>query len=167
MAKTHKSQHWVPRSYLSAWVDPERPSGYTPYVNVISRDGREVRRKAPANTFAETDLYTIALPDGSRDLRLEHGLSDLELAFAATRREFLDRRRPVPFMRWMKLILFIAAMHARTPMMRDHFAKFWNELRDKGEKLEARIQSACRSSDNLQHPSMRRLPGRRVSAWMR
>ena len=89
MAKSHKSQHWVPRSYLQAWVDPDTPAGHEPYVNVISRDGGEVRRRAPSNIFTETDLYTIQLPDGRRDLRLEHGLSQLETDFFEMRRKFL------------------------------------------------------------------------------
>lgn len=137
MRKTHKAQHWIPRSYLSSWIDPDTPQGFTPYVYLIPKDGAGVQRRAPANIFTETDLYTIALPDGSRDLRLEHGLCDLENAFAAMRRDFLSQRRSIPFLRRMKFLMFTAAMHARTPAMRNHHAKFWNEVREMGEQLEA------------------------------
>jgi Protein of unknown function (DUF4238) len=78
MAKSHKSQHWIPRSYLRAWADPVAPDRHEPFVHVFSKDGKEHRKKAPVNVFAETDLYTIKLPDAGRDLRLEHGLSDLD-----------------------------------------------------------------------------------------
>jgi hypothetical protein len=141
MRRSHKSQHWVPSSYLSSWIDPDTPKGHTPYLNVISKDGLHVSRRAPVNTFKETDLYTISLPDGSRDLRLEHGLSELETSFGAMRRDFLAAHRSLPPIRLMKLLLFVAAMHARTPRMRDHLGEFWNELKRKGEALEAKMLS--------------------------
>lgn len=69
---THKKQHFVPQCYTKAWHDPDAPAGpkMNPYVWVFDRDGTNVRRKAPANLFTETDIYTIERADGERDLRL-------------------------------------------------------------------------------------------------
>lgn len=139
---SHKKQHWVPRSYLSAWIDPVRSDNHEPFVNLFSRDGKSHKRRAPANIFTETDLYTIKLSDGSRDLRLEHGLSGLEHSFATIRKEFLSKRRRVPLVRRAKLLLFVAAMHARTPMMRDHYAGFWGEVQSAGEEVERWMKTA-------------------------
>jgi hypothetical protein len=94
MAKSHKDQHWIPKSYLLAWADLD-----------------------------ETDLYTIKLPDGGRDLRLEHGLSDLEKAFSSLRKDFLAKRRQLPAARHAKLLVFVAALRSRTPAIRDHHLK--------------------------------------------
>jgi hypothetical protein len=142
MAKTHKAQHWIPKSYLRAWTDPDTPGGQNPFVYVFARDGSEHRKRAPSNIFTETDLYTIKLPDGRRDLRLEHGLSQLEDSFAIIRKDFLARRRQLPWPRWLRLMAFLAAMHARTPAIRDHHMTFWGQVQDQMEKLERHMQKA-------------------------
>jgi len=142
MAKSHKSQHWVPRSYLKAWVDPDSPPKHTPYVHVFDKEGTKAKQRAPDNIFKETDLYTVRAPDGTRDLRLEHGLSGLESSFDKLRRDFLQRRRSIPSQRYLNILLFIAALHARTPVMRDHHGKFWKELLGMCEELEARMKTA-------------------------
>jgi hypothetical protein len=51
----HKSQHFIPRSYLAAWRDPETPEGQEPYVWRFSKDGSQSKNKAPQNIFTETD----------------------------------------------------------------------------------------------------------------
>jgi hypothetical protein len=142
MGNTHKAQHWIPKSYLEAWIDPEVPSGYEPYVNMISKDGREAKRRSPANTFTETDLYTAITPNGKRDLRLEHGLSTLESNFAIIRREHFASRRPVCMAEFSMILFFVAAMHFRTPAMRDHQAKFWQEIADLGNRIEVAMQNS-------------------------
>jgi hypothetical protein len=62
----HGKQHYVTKSYLEAWCDPEMPQGHEPYVWVFSKDGSNPRRKAPENIFHERDFYTIKEADGSR-----------------------------------------------------------------------------------------------------
>lgn len=142
MAKSHKAQHWIPKCYLRAWADPNAPAGHTPYVHVFSKDGTSSRRKSPENLFTETDLYTIQLPNGGRDLRLEHGLCGLEASFSGIRRDFLDKRKQVPVPRYVKLVAFVAAMHSRTPSRRDHWMGFWKEVLEMGEALEISMKLA-------------------------
>jgi len=84
--KTHKGQHFVAESYLKAWCDPDCPSNHEPYVWRFDKDGTNPTKRAPKNLFKETDFYTIEKADGTRDLRLEHGLSELESKFAQIRR---------------------------------------------------------------------------------
>jgi hypothetical protein len=136
MAKSHKAQHWIPRSYLQAWTDPDTPPIQEPFVHVFSKEGEKHRRRAPANVFTETDIYTIKRADGGRDLRLEHGLSELETAFATIRKDFLAQRRQLPTPRRLRLMAFVAAMQARTPVLRDHHMKFWREIHEIGEQIE-------------------------------
>jgi hypothetical protein len=111
-------------------------------VHVFSRDGITHRRKAPINLFSETDLYTIKLPDGGRDLRFEHGLADLESGFALLRDDFLLARRKIPSRRHLKFMAFVAAMHARTPSFRDHQIKFWQDIQAQGERMERWMKAA-------------------------
>jgi hypothetical protein len=139
---SHKSQHWIPRSYLRAWTDPASPAGQKPFVHVYSKDGGTHRIKAPDNLFSATDLYTIKLPDGGRDLRLEHGLADLESGFALLRKDFLLERRKLSAQRHIKFMVFVAAMHARTPTFNDHHMRFWKEVQSKGEQMERWIKTA-------------------------
>lgn len=126
----------MPQSYLQAWCDPDRPSGYTPYINLISQNGAEHSWRAPENVFNEIDFYTIKGPNGERDLQLEHGLNGLETSFARIRKELIELRRPLATVPRLKLLAFTAAMHARTKSMRDHHRKFWTGLLRKMERIE-------------------------------
>ena len=91
----NKRQHFVPQSYLKAWCDPGTPAWQEPYVWLYEKEGDGVRRKSPAKVFVETDFYTIKVDDVERDLRLEHGLSQLEARFAALRQNKLCLRLPI------------------------------------------------------------------------
>ena len=37
----NKKQHFVPRTYLKAWCDPNVPAKHEPYVWIFQRDSRE------------------------------------------------------------------------------------------------------------------------------
>lgn len=54
MTKSHKKQHWVPRSYLKAWVDPEN----SPYVHIFNKDGKiaAVLEVPPSDLLAEQQI---------------------------------------------------------------------------------------------------------------
>ena len=123
----HKKQHWVPRSYLAAWCDPETPQGHAPYVWQFPKDGGEGRRRAPKNIFWETDMYTIHLPAGERDLTLEHGLKGLEDGFVRVR-EKIFRRELLTHEERVLLCAFMAAMHVRSRVHRDHLREEWGRV---------------------------------------
>lgn len=124
----HKSQHWIPSSYLSEWCDPNRPEGQTPYVWIFSKDGKISQRKAPKNIFYESEMYTIRCSDGSRDLKLEQALHHLETCFARIKRDKLSCKLVLSEAEKFLLYHFVAAMRARTVAQRDHQKKHWGEV---------------------------------------
>lgn len=139
--RSHKGQHFIPSSYLSAWTDPLTPIGQTPYVWRFPNTGGEGKRKAPENIFKETDLYTIPMPDGSRDLRIEHGLQQLENGLTRLRIDFIEKYRQVPAARLVKLAAFTCALYHRTLAARDHHRKEWGRLLQMGEEMEERMST--------------------------
>ncbi|MDT5272777.1 MAG: hypothetical protein QOH49_4963 [Acidobacteriota bacterium] len=126
--KSHKKQHYIPRSYLKAWVDPHTPAKQTPYVWQFSKDGTAVKKKAPENIFHENDMYTIEEPGGGRDLVLEKGLSGLESGFCSIRDKKLKNHKSLTDEEHVVLCAFIAAMSARTKAWRDHQAGQWGNV---------------------------------------
>jgi hypothetical protein len=131
----HGKQHFVPQCYLRAWCDPETPAEQEPYVWRFSKDGTNPRRKAPENIFHESDLYTITAPDGGRDLRLEHGLKQLEDEFVMIRDSKLAGQQPLDPREHALLCAFVAATHARTPTQRDHLADMWGQVLAKADQV--------------------------------
>ena len=113
-----------------------------PCVWVFDRDGANPRRKAPANLFTETDIYTIERADGERDLRFEHGFSELEDKFTRIRdlkftwREWPDAEQ----IDW--LLAFVATAQARTVANRDHQRHQWGGLRKRMEEMQAPYENA-------------------------
>lgn len=148
-AKEHKSQHFVPRTYLAGWCDPETPDKMEPYVWVFDKDGTKGRRKAPVNLFEETDFYTIPLPGGSRDLVLEKGLQELESQFARLRDEKLARELPVGAEDGAYLFAFMIAMSFRTKAHRERRRAQWQRV------LEQMEQAAQRKDDRGRLPTVR------------
>ena len=140
--KTHKGQHFVPECYLKEWCDPACPPDYEPYVWLFDRDGSNPRKRAPSNIFKETDMYTIERADGSRDLRLEHGLAGLEGQFAQIRSNKLNMELPMTEEEHAYLALFAAAAQFRTRSSRDHHAGQWQGMLKIADELEDQMQSA-------------------------
>jgi Protein of unknown function (DUF4238) len=138
---THKEQHYVAQSYLEAWCDPDCPAQQTPYVWRFNKDGSNPKKKAPKNIFWETDMYTIHR-EGKRDLVLEHGLSQLEGAFALVRREKLSKRENLTEMEHFVVCAFVAASHARTPVRREFLRQQWQRPLKMMDDLDARMKRA-------------------------
>lgn len=128
--KTHKKQHYVPNCYLKAWHDKTEPLGpnRTPYLWCFDRDGSNARRKSPVNIFTENDIYTIVLPDGTRDIRLEHGFSGLETKFTEIRDHRLNGMQWPTANEMMHLLAFVAVARVRTPKYRDAQAARWGDI---------------------------------------
>ena len=132
------NQHWIPESYLSAWCDPQTPQNQTPYVWKYSKDGKVYQKKAPKNIFCESEMYTIQCADGSRDLKLEHALSDLENGFAKIKQNKLSSKLPLSAEEKILICYFVAAMHA----------KRWSGFLGQGTgkyKCETAPGSSCRN----------------------
>lgn len=149
--KSHKAQHFVAQCYMKPWIDRAPSSGptVTPYVWVFDRDGGNARKKAPSNLFTETDLYTIELPDGTRDLRLEHGLQELEDKYTRVRNLALARRVLPNAEQMPWLVAFVATAQFRTVAVRDHWAEQWGRVRQLGEDMQERFDSATSEERKL------------------
>lgn len=123
-------QHFVPQCYLKAWCDPTTPSEQEPYIWLFSKNGETSKKKAPKKILYETDMYTIKMPDGSSDYRLENGLHDLEDVFISIRENKLKNKLPLTITEHILLLTFISALHNRTKVQRDHYKKQWGQVRD-------------------------------------
>ena len=132
----NKKQHYVPACYLKAWKDIKCPPNQEPYVWVFDKDGTNARRKAPSNIFTETDLYTIHKFDGTRDLSIEKGLSELESNFTKIRTSKFNFHRPLDPHEHAYLCIFVAAAQFRTTKSRDHFVKQWGNISSKVEEVK-------------------------------
>lgn len=137
----HRNQHYVPSSYLEAWCDPDAPPHYEPYVWRIPKVGGEGRAKAPNNIFAETDFYTLRLPDGQRDLSLEHGLATLESEFCKIRDTRIANRERLETVEKIWLCAFMDAMHFRTRAQRNAFQKQWGHAHRVAEDLQRSLNA--------------------------
>lgn len=132
----------MPKGYLKAWCDPSTPKQYTPYVWIFSKDGNTVKNRAPRNLFHENNFYTIKRADGERDLTLEHGLSELEDQFCASRDKKLKFRQSITAEKHIILCAFIAAMGARTKIMQAHQQEQWLGALEKMEKMRKWARTA-------------------------
>ena len=150
-------QHFVPECYLKAWCDPKTPNGFTPYVWKFSKDGKSVKNAAPHNIFKESEMYTIRMPDGSNDYRLEHGLHDIEDHFVRIRDNKLSHREELSEEEHILLLAFVAAMHGRTRTQRNHQKAQWGRVFDVIQKMKKWAETATpeqrRAAASLSLPS--------------
>lgn len=123
----HKKQHFVTAAYLKEWCDPRTPTIYTPYVWLISKDGKSIENKAPQNIFNEKDFYTVLDEYGNRDLRLEHYLHKIEDDFLAARKS-IQAMRPITDFEFQSIVVFIASTYARTKLQKREQEGIWNDL---------------------------------------
>lgn len=116
-----------------------------PYVWTFDPSGGPGRKRSPHNLFVETDIYTISMPDGSRDLRIEHELSKLEKGLKTLVTDFVARHRQLPHPRQSRFIAFIAAMHGRTPLAREIQRALWQNTLDVAQWQESDFATSSAS----------------------
>lgn len=169
--KGHKKQHYIPQCYLEAWCDPDCPTGQTPYVWRFTKDGKSAKKKAPENIFHDNNMYTIKLPDGSRNLVLEHGFSQLETKFSTIRNKQIAKRKQLNADDYTILCAFMAAMWARTKAQREHQRNQWKKPLEMWEHMiewaktatpeqkrqAASLSSSSHSKNSLTHEQVKRI----------
>lgn len=133
----NRRQHFVPACYLKAWLDPSAPktSNNDPYVWLFDKKGENPKAKAPEKIFRESDMYTLAMPDGGHDLQLEHGLGTVESNFTKVRTSKFNFKRPLTDEDWLWTCLFAATTYTRTAASRDHLLSHIEELKGMFERL--------------------------------
>ena len=139
--KKHKSQHWVPATYLQAWCDPHTPAGHTPFIWSFQKDGACRGKRAPKNAFEETDFYTLTDTSGERDLAVEQYLSRIESEFRRVRDDVVLQRLPLSGDDRGWLLTFMAAAHHRTKAQKNHLAGQWQDILDLVHDIEAAVDA--------------------------
>jgi len=129
-------QHTIPNCYLKAWCDPAPlPEKHTPFIWLISKDGRQKRRRAPENAFTESHRYSIRRDAGHRILTVEQTLGATEDVFVRIRPK-VEARDTLTSREKLDLCAFATAMFARSKSQGDHFAEFFRSLHKQVENLE-------------------------------
>jgi hypothetical protein len=99
MVAKHKKQHVIPGCYLKAWCYPVVPTGQTAFIWRFPRDGGYPFKRAPEKSFTATDVYTMRMPNGERDLTLEQTLGQLENRFSGRCGDMISVCRSERFLR--------------------------------------------------------------------
>lgn len=129
-------QHYVPRTYLAEWIDPDSPEGQEPYVWMFDIKTRKGRNKAPHNILKKTDMYTLNLNHGGKNYGIEETLSTLESKYADILREKIKKHLPINQEEHIYLCAFVSAMLQRTLRMRENIEDFIDRLIEVTEDLE-------------------------------
>jgi hypothetical protein len=130
-------QHTIPNCYLKGWCDPAPlPERHTPYIWLISKDGKNKRKKAPHNVFTERDRYSVRRDDGQKALIIEQKtLGATEDAFVRLRSRLNTRSTLTPGEK-LDLCTFATAMFARSKSQGDHFSGYFRSIHRLVENLE-------------------------------
>lgn len=136
MAKGPTKQHYVPRCYLAEWIDPNTPAKHEPYVWVFNKGERKGRKKAPANLFTETDLYTLKLDTGEKNYSIEETLSGLESRYAAIFQNKIKNHLPLNDEEHFYLCAFVGTMLQRTLRQKENIENSIDQLIERTEELE-------------------------------
>ena len=141
-----KRQHVIPRCYQEPWCDPTTPIGQTPYIWMISKDGTQKRRKAPENSFVGTEVYTIRLPSGDRNLAIEDTLARIESTFASLIKHKVGKQDDLDSRDKADLCIFAAAMFSRVDAQGRIHVNFLQEFHEKVKRLEKMHSAEPRTS---------------------
>ncbi len=150
---SNKAQHVVPVSYLQAWTDPNRPAHHEPFVHLFDRQGRDHKRRAPANILSMPDVYTI-FADGNRDLSIEHHFGRQEKEFVRVRK-LIEQRAAVDMKDAAALYAFVAGMLARPPHKINHMSQQWASIVEQARtiKIDPKVRPIPRLKSD-RHPGM-------------
>lgn len=141
MMMHHAKQHIIPQCYLKAWLDPNTPENYNPYVWCFPKTGEAGFNKAPSNLFTENDFYTIKTPDGERHLELEHGLSTLESDFASTLKDVVSQEVELSIDEKLVIASFASAMNSRTRPHANSISSPFQEMLDMANIAQQKLDN--------------------------
>lgn len=133
----YKNQHWIPRSYLKAWCDPDRQNKI---VHLYEKDGKYRSWRPYSRIFSCDDLYTIQNGQ-NRDVKTEIVFKHIEDAFLKVRRA-IERGQPLPSSYKQTLAIYVAAMRNRSPTARDHWQSFRQQVVDVGDQMAKALAKA-------------------------
>jgi hypothetical protein len=131
-----KRQHIVPRCYQKAWCDPETPPNQEPYIWLVSNDGSEKKKRAPAKSLVGSDVYTIKLPGEGRELIVEETLEKIEASFIQLIDHRISKQYALDPQDRANLCIFAAAMFARVDPQSRTYTEFIQKIHDNVKHLE-------------------------------
>lgn len=103
---------------------------------MVSRDGREKKRRAPEKAFVSNDVYTIRLAGGERELVIEDTLMKIESKFVQLRDHKIMKQYALDLQDKATLCIFAAAMASRVDPQAKNFENFVHELHDMIKSME-------------------------------
>lgn len=147
------------------------------------REGRYVGWRSYSKLTSLDDLYTIVRTDGTRDLRTERALAQLETSFGRVRTFLAGGKRPLHRHQAEDLAWFMAAMRERSPKARDHWQNFLDRVIATGTAIENDLQGlppgnkkrkvralarpdGQRGESGLSLDEVRSLSGRGFGSWL-
>lgn len=136
----NKNQHWVPSSYLKAWIDPTLPKGSKGKVWVYTKSGDSHKAESPKKIFTEEELYTGSSETKERDLSVEKLLCTLESNFIGIRSK-LTAQKDLPQKDFENLLFYIAAMLNRGKEQNELFKSQWENLSANIARIEKQINA--------------------------
>jgi len=122
-----RKHHYIPRFYLSKFIDPVCISTKDPYLWVFKHGATESHKKSPKNCAVLTGFNDVRLKDGTVSVDVEDNLAKLESEAAKIykkieRHDILGDRDRVIFSE------FIWAMQMRTPYQRENTNRIYKEI---------------------------------------
>ena len=126
--KQHRNiqQHYVPASYLAGFTpDNNRDS----QLFVYERDTEKMFRAAPDNAAKRRNYYSIPLPDGSHDDRVDVMITALEGQAMPSLRKIRERDYNLSTFERALLATFIGFQEVRTPWTRRMFHQMEEETK--------------------------------------
>lgn len=129
MARPHKKQHKIPRTYLEAFTDSEG------LVWVADKNLKLYQQK-PVNLLTEADYYTIRFGAGGGTLAVETKfLGGIEGSYSKLYREKIEKQLTVSKKDKATLSVFVASMMERQPMRRESLEKFFSDIERSAKHL--------------------------------
>jgi hypothetical protein len=113
-------QHYIPCVHLKRFTDINTKN----HVWTYDSQTNECRHGTPENTAVESHFYSIENPDGTKNIKLEKLLAEIEGKAAPIYDELLNKNVVVDFGKRDNFSLFLAMMYFRTPTMRRVVAEF-------------------------------------------
>jgi uncharacterized protein DUF4238 len=144
-----KRQHWNPKCYLKAWLDPGCPPGEKPHVWRIDRETRVPQGLSIDQVCVETHLYTIQGPGGTKDYSIEQMFCEIEGPYEQVIANKIMSCAPLAPEDLAILNVFAAAMMSRTPAQRDHIGEQWRHIVNIAEDLQEAYKDAPPEKQNM------------------
>lgn len=106
--------HYVPRFYLSGFVDPNVLRREKKAIIWVYEKEKQIRRSSPEKEARQRDFYAF-VKDGSRNVEIETWLGNLEDQVAPIIASLAKDKRSITETEKERLAVFIGTMQMRTP----------------------------------------------------